>query len=120
MHTVRSLVVAGALTAIGFGVMTTDVVADEARADAVVLETDFRGKPPFKRQLVSAANQDEAAPARAAAARVDFRGAPPYKRHGVDTAPVERAEFARFEASEAEASTRRTRRGPPGKLTSRR
>ncbi|MEM1438635.1 MAG: hypothetical protein AAF545_04525 [Pseudomonadota bacterium] len=120
MHTVRSLVIAGALTGIGLGVTTSDVVADEARAEAVVLETDFRGKPPFKRQRVSAASQEVSAPARAASTRVDFRGAPPYKRHGIDTAPVERAEFARFEASEAEASPRRTRRGPPGKLTSRR
>ena len=119
MHTVRSLVVVGALSAIGLGVMTSDVVADEARADAVVLETDFRGKPPFKRQRVSAASKDEAALVRAASARVDFRGAPPYKRHGAD-APVERAEFARFEASDVDARPRRTRRGPPGKLTSRR
>ena len=35
MHTVRSLVIAGALTGIGLGVTPSDVVADEARAEAV-------------------------------------------------------------------------------------
>lgn len=120
MKATRMLAMSGTLIAATLVFAPATVVADTANADTVVLKTDFSGHPPFKRKPVAAAEKAAPAPALAASGRVDFRGAPPYKRRSADAANLERAEFARFEAAEADAKPRKTRRGPPGKLFSRR
>ena len=110
---------------------TTVWAADDAAAAEGddVLVTEFRGRPPFKRQILSSdevaelARFEEAAPAAPTTTETirvtDFRGKPPYKREIVTA--EEWVELARFEETSAsEAQDRRTRRGPPGKLNSRR
>lgn len=91
-----------------------------------VLVTDFRGRPPFKRQRVSgeeiaelARFEETAAPQPGDSVRVvDFRGRPPFRREIVSA--DEFADLARFEESAASVETRRVRRGPPGKTFLRR
>ena len=92
-----------------------------------MLVTEFRGRPPFKRQLVSSeeavelARFEESAPAPTTDGYwvVDYRGRPPFTREFLSADEV--ADLARFEETASSASDeRRTRRGPPGKLNSRR
>jgi hypothetical protein len=105
--------------------------ADEKAASAANARdasvTEFRGRPPFKRQRVSAdefadlARFEELPATRQAGARlrlVDFRSRPPYKRQRISADEV--AELARFEETTAAAQVQQTRRGPPGKPTARR
>ncbi len=122
----KTLITAAAVLAAAVSFPATATAGDTGAQDARIV-TDFRGKPPFKRRLVAADEMAakettrEAAPAAADAdARVlvvERRGAPPYKRRFVDQDQLEVAEFARFEET---TDTKPTRRGPPGKLTSRR
>lgn len=89
------------------------------------IATEFQGKPPFKRQLVSAelANGE----ARDAATRVrslpaagerlhvaNVRSRPPFERRIVTVSAENAVEFARFEEVEQRVDTGR-RVGPPGK-----
>ncbi len=124
--------VGGLMLAAVFAVPATTVwAADEAAptaADNDVLVTEFRGRPPFKRQLLSSdevaelARFEESAPAAGAGETVrvaDFRGKPPFKREVLSA--EEYVELARFEeTSSSEESDQRRRRGPPGKIISRR
>ena len=95
------------------------MAADGDAADRVTVVTDARGRPPFRRARVSA----EAEFSRfeetdgVAVRRARHTGRPPFNRHAGDDDAASAAEFSRFE----EASEQRTRRrGPPGKMTSRR
>jgi len=104
--------------------------ADEdtpAAADSDVLVTEFRGRPPFKRQILSSEEVAELArfeetrsvPEGETIRVADYRGRPPFKREVLSS--EEWVDLARFEEAAAEAAQeRRTRRGPPGKLNSRR
>lgn len=109
---------------------SSPAASDQNAADVVI--TDFRGRPPFKRQRVSAAeiaefarfeeqprSADESEPA-SRYVITDFRGRPPYRREYVSA--EEFADFARFEelTDQPADSNRSTRRGPPGKPYSRR
>ena len=94
--------------------------------DEKVVVTDFSGKPPFKRQVVTGGDEMATAKRDAVDAAdsdtdrvqvVELRGAPPFKRQMVSVEELESAEFARLE-TDGEASD--ARRGPPGKPTSRR
>ena len=88
--------------------------------------TDFRGRPPFKREFVSSeeladlARFEELAdvPSGDDVRIVDYRGRPPFKRKILSSDEI--ADFARFEETDSNTETRRTRRGPPGKPNSRR
>lgn len=118
-----------ALLAVVSASATTVWAADESMPAAdgqKVLVTEFRGRPPFNREFL---NRDEVAElarfeetARdipAEGMRVaDFRGRPPYKREFLSA--DELAELARFEETSATDDQLRTRRGPPGKMNSRR
>lgn len=125
-HIDKTLITAAAVLAAAVSLPATATAGDTTAAKARVV-TDFRGAPPFKRRIVAAedmAPKDttrEAKPASADANErvlvVERRGAPPYKRRFVEQDQVEVAEFARFEET---ADAKPTRRGPPGKLTSRR
>jgi hypothetical protein len=91
-----------------------------ANADEVIV-TDFRGRPPFKRQRVSSEEladlarfeETSAQPTSGQVRVVDYRGRPPFRRQIL--AAEELADLARFEEVSADSETRRTRRGPPGK-----
>ena len=91
-----------------------------AQADEV-LATDFRGRPPFKRQRMSSEEIADLArfeetseqPTSGEVRVVNFRGRPPYRRQII--AAEELADLARFEETTADSESRRTRRGPPGK-----
>jgi hypothetical protein len=91
-----------------------------AQADEALL-TDFRGRPPFKRQRVSSDEiadlarfeESSAQPTSGYVRVVNFRGRPPYRRQTI--AAEELADLARFEETPADSESRRTRRGPPGK-----
>lgn len=95
--------------------------------ESEVLVTEFRGRPPFKRQLLSSEEVAELArfeesrsiPEGETIRVADYRGRPPFKREVLSS--EEFADLARFEeASSSATQERRTRRGPPGKLNSRR
>lgn len=132
-HMDKTLITAAAVLAAAISLPGTASADDAAAAsDDARIVTEFRGSPPFKRRVV----KDEAAAERTVSDAerrendtdddadsservlvVDRRGAPPYKRRFVAQDDLEVAEFARFEEA---ADERRMRRGPPGKLTSRR
>lgn len=86
-----------------------------------VLVTDFRGRPPFKRQRVSSTEvadlarfeETSAQPTSGEVRVVNYRGRPPFRRQIL--AAEELADLARFEEVSSDSQTRRTRRGPPGK-----
>lgn len=91
-----------------------------AHADEVMV-TDFRGRPPFKRQRVSNEEladlarfeETSAQPTSGQERVVSYRGRPPFRRQIL--AAEELADLARFEEVSADSETRRIRRGPPGK-----
>jgi len=97
--------------------IAADAGADESR----VVITENRGRPPFKRARISTdaefARFEAAADAAPVTRPADFRGRPPFTRQATDSAEASEAEFARFEES---SEQKNRRRGPPGKLTSRR
>ena len=114
------------LAAIAGTLSVTPATAGNHADDERVVETDFRGKPPFKRQIVAHDADTELAKTESADATdddadrvqvVELRGAPPFKRKLVAVEDLETAEFARLETDGDAANTRR---GPPGKPTSRR
>lgn len=96
--------------------------AEVAPAETIIV-TDFRGKPPFRRNVVRV---EEAADFARFEERtraenvwvVDSRGRPPFKRSLVSADEI--ADIARFEESKTEATGKAPRRGPPGKLVRRR
>ena len=100
--------------------------ADPSAKPSETMVTDFRGRPPFKREFVSSeelvdlARFEETtdAPSGDDVRIVDYRGRPPFKREIVSSDEI--ADLARFEETDSTAETRRTRRGPPGKMNSRR
>ena len=120
-HCLVALAAAAALTAPAISqAADSNAGADEGAR----LVTDFSGKPPFKRRVV-ASDSAEADTVPAVAEEgpvqvVDFRSAPPFKRRVVDADEIETADFARFEETDDAADDRSRRRGPPGKMTSRR
>lgn len=100
--------------------------ADSSAKPGETMVTDFRGRPPFKREFVSSeeladlARFEELAdvPSGDDVRIVDYRGRPPFKRKILSSDEI--ADFARFEETDSNTETRRTRRGPPGKPNSRR
>lgn len=130
-HMDKTLITAAAVLAAAVSLPATAVGDDAngAEAQETRVVTEFRGSPPFKRRVVSGhdmvaeSEADTTEPAADEAESnervlvVDRRGAPPYKRRFVDEAELEVAEFARFEET---SDAKPTRRGPPGKITSRR
>ncbi|NNC65861.1 MAG: hypothetical protein HKN84_13840 [Gammaproteobacteria bacterium] len=108
---------------------TTLWAADESTPgaqDSDMLVTEYRGRPPFKRHFVSSEEIAELARFEESASRptgesvrvADYRGRPPFKREILSSEEV--VELARFEETSSMDTDRRTRRGPPGKLHSRR
>ena len=97
-----------------------------AAASSDKLVTEFRGRPPFKRELLSSEEVAELARFEDTTARptgesirvADFRGRPPFKRETLSAEEV--ADLARFEETSSSDDSRPRRRGPPGKLKSRR
>lgn len=129
-HMNKTITIAAAVLAAAVTLPASATADDTAAANApeTRIVTDFRGSPPFKRRIVTVSDTAEKAAreAKPAAAEpdeservlvVERRGAPPYKRRFVTRDEVEVAEFARFEETN---EARDTRRGPPGKLTTRR
>ena len=117
MHKTASTLILLATAALAAPVAIADdpqasTTADQARS------TDFKGRPPFARNLTQTETADLARFEETAAAdttrRADFRGRPPFSRHA-DRVTVD---FARFEETAGELQIRR-RSGPPGKMTSR-
>ena len=113
---------AAALQALSVGA----TAAEPSATSDKVLVTDFSGRPPFKRTLVSQdtvadlARFEESSVAESGQVWVvDTRGAPPFKRRLVSASEL--ADVARFEETSDDAKdSRRTRRGPPGKTQWRR
>ncbi|MEL7448884.1 MAG: hypothetical protein AAFN78_06725 [Pseudomonadota bacterium] len=110
---------AAALQALSVGA----TAAEPSATSDKVLVTDFSGRPPFKRTMVSQDSIADMARFEEASVTesgkvwvVDTRGAPPFKRRLVSASDV--ADIARFEETSDDA--RRTRRGPPGKTQWRR
>ena len=94
--------------------------APDAGADNKLRVTEFRGRPPFARRVMQQSadlarfEETAAAPA---VRETRFRGRPPYSRNV--SSPVADADLARFEETTQDAA-KPGRRGPPGKMTSRR
>ena len=94
---------------------------DTGAQSSEVLITDFRGRPPFRRERVSMEEAAELArfeeivarPADGKVRVVSYRGRPPFRREIVSA--EEFADLARFEETAESSQSRRTRRGPPGK-----
>ena len=100
--------------------------ADPAAKSSGTMVTDFRGRPPFKRELLSSDEvadlarfeETTAAPSGDDVRVVEYRGRPPFKRQILSSDEV--VDLARFEEVDSNTETRSTRRGPPGKPNSRR
>ena len=94
--------------------------APEEGADNKLRVTEFRGRPPFARHVIQQSadlarfEETAAAPA---VRETRFRGRPPFSRHARSSDTE--ADLARFEETTQDAAKPR-RRGPPGKMTSRR
>lgn len=101
-----------------------DMGAGAKSSDIIV--TEFRGRPPFKRYYRSSEEVADLArfeettfrPSGDRVRVIEFRGRPPFKRETLSGEEV--ADLARFEETGPVADKQRTRRGPPGKPTSRR
>jgi hypothetical protein len=98
------------------------VAGDTAPGDGAgngARQTDFRGRPPFNRsaapETADLARFEETA-ARPVERQSRFRGRPPFSRSAIEK-PVD-ADLARFE--EMQDTSKPRRRGPPGKMTTRR
>ena len=118
-----------ALLALTAGSATALFAADDATPaaqDSDRLVTEFRGRPPFKRQVMSSdeivelARFEESASSDSVEGRwvIDYSGKPPYKREFVSADEI--VELARFEEADSTSAQRSTRRGPPGKPNFRR
>jgi hypothetical protein len=132
VHPVSSLTVAAALAVGAFASSAASADSVVRRIDENrVLVVDYRGRPPFKRQVVEldALSSTELArfelmarPAEVDSARigetitvVDFRGKPPYKRQVIEIDAANVAQFARFEEVTEEVRERPLRPRFPGK-----
>ena len=98
---------------------TSAMAAEGDSADRATVVTDARGRPPFRRAHVSSEAEfsrfEESGVELVRRAR--YKGRPPFTRKAGDADDAGAAEFSRFE----ETTDRRSRRrGPPGKMTSRR
>lgn len=126
-----SLVAVLAVTAFPAASLSAAEDSDAQVVSNDILVTEFRGRPPYKRQRVASSEVTELArfeettsvSAESRVQVVDFRGRPPYKREFVSSDEV--ADLARFEetgaaSDEVISDDKPIRRGPPGKLTSRR
>lgn len=118
------LSITGVLTLASAGLSAQTVVGETAGGDLMVV--DYKGKPPYKRRIVSADNSAEFARFEALQDTVlvttsaGRRSGPPGKSLPLQQARVERvpeadiSQFARFEETGAAGSTRMWR-GAPGK-----